>query len=311
MGDRRFARRKIAEDRATQLVWRGPHARENGPGEKEREEPHGCTVSDFRLNAKVVPRFPLIALACALLARVSGAEGAGPPLEKNFTLAEPPIAMVWIAPGTFLMSSPHGAGDDTVVTLTRGYWLGQTEVTQGQWQAVMDYVPVPSLFKGSERPVEQVAWSVTIRFCRSINERERRAGRLPPGYEYNLPTEAQWEYACRAGTTGLYAGNLDALGWYDANSGGETHPVAQKQPNAWGLYDMHGNVEDWCSDWYGAYPGGRVNDPIGSSVGQFHVVRGGSWNSTAGACRSAFRHWAPVESGGSAIGFRLALVPRR
>jgi formylglycine-generating enzyme required for sulfatase activity len=136
------------------------------------------------------------------------------------------MAMIWIAPGTFLMSSTHGAGDDTLVTLTRGYWLGQTEVTQGQWQAVIDRVPVPSFFKGSDRPVEQVGWNLVMEFCLKLTERERAAGRLPEGYTYTLPTEAQWEYACRAGTTGKYAGEIEAMAWYDTNSGAQTHPVA-------------------------------------------------------------------------------------
>jgi formylglycine-generating enzyme required for sulfatase activity len=231
-----------------------------------------------------------------------------PQVGRNFTVADPAIAMVWIAPGAFLMSSTHGAGDDTWVTLTRGYWLGRTEVTQGQWQAVMDYVPVPSLFKGSERPVERVAWDTVMIFCRRLTGRERAAGRLPEGYRYTLPTEAQWEYACRAGTTGLYAGNLAAMAWYEPNSGGETHPVAQKQPNAWGLYDMHGNVAEWCADWYGGYPGGRVSDPTGPATGQYRVMRGGNWVGSAGACRSALRCWSPDSGGNSGVGFRLALA---
>ena len=230
---------------------------------------------------------------------------------QNFTLAHPAIAMLWVAPGSFRMSSTHGAGDDTRVTLTRGYWLGRTEITQAQWQAVMERIPVPSYFKGSDRPVERVAWDTVMEFCVNLTARERAAGRLPPDYEYTLPTEAQWEYACRAGTTGSYAGAIAAMAWYDANSGGQTHPVAQKQPNAWGFHDMHGNVQEWCADWYGGYAGGRVDDPTGAVSGQFRVMRGGAWTGSAGNCRSGFRGWGPVQATHFSTGFRLALAPRR
>lgn len=230
---------------------------------------------------------------------------------KNFTIENAALTMIWVAHGTFLISGTLSQGDDTQVTLTRGFWLGQTEVTQSQWQAVMDYVPLPSYFKGSERPVERVSWGSAVIFCDKFTERERAAGRLPEGYEYTLPTEAQWEFACRAGTTGIYAGNVAAMAWYDTTSGEETHPVAQKQSNAWGFYDMHGNVSEWCFDWYGGYPGGCVNDPAGPALGKFHVFRGGSWISSAGVCRSAFRQWSPTNGENSSIGFRLALAPHR
>lgn len=232
-----------------------------------------------------------------------------PAFGQNFAVSSPAIAMIWIRPGTFLMSSTHGVGDDTQVTLTRGYWLGRTEVTQAQWQAVLERVPVPSYFKGSDRPVEQVGWEILMEFCVKLTERERATGRLPEGYGYTLPTEAQWEYACRAGTTGLYAGEIAAMAWYEANSDDQTHPVAQKQPNAWGLYDMHGNVEEWCADLYRGYPGGSVSDPTGPALGQFHVVRGGNWSGSAGRCRSAYRFWSPTNSGRRDRGFRLALAP--
>ncbi len=248
----------------------------------------------------------------ALFARVGVAaetEPTVPRFGQNFTVAQPAIAMIWIAPGTFMMSSTHGAGDDTLVTLTRGCWLGQTEVTQGQWQAVIENVPIPSFFKGSDRPVEQVAWAQVMEFCLKITERERAAGRLPEGWAYTLPTEAQWEYACRAGTTGLFPGPLPTMAWYGANSGDQTHPVAQKQPNAWGLYDMQGNVLEWCADWYAAYPGGSVSDPAGPASGQFRVIRGGSWGSPAGLCRSALRSFGSLTHF-RGLGFRLALAPQ-
>jgi formylglycine-generating enzyme required for sulfatase activity len=147
-------------------------------------------------------------------------------------------------------------------------------------------------------------------FCRKLTERERAAGRLPEGYAYTLPTEAQWEYACRAGTTGDYAGNLASMGWYkqNRNSGNQTHAVGQKQANAWGLYDMHGNVWEWCADWYAdKLPGGSVRDPTGAASGSLRVFRGGGWGDGASLCRSASRSWGSPGSSISGLGFRLAL----
>lgn len=240
--------------------------------------------------------------------RPAGRAVAAPRPGGNFTIPDPALTMIWIAPGTFQMRSTHGAGDDTQVTLTRGYWLGRTEVTQAQWQAVNERVPVPSYFKGSDRPVEQVGWNLASEFCQRLTDRERAAGRLPAGYAYALPTEAQWEYACRAGTTGIYAGDPATVAWYDANSGGQTHPVAQRPPNAWGIFDMLGNVQEWCADWYKSYPGGRAEDPAGPAIGQFHVVRGGNWANGAGTCRSGFRHWVSTGAGSRYTGFRVALA---
>lgn len=230
---------------------------------------------------------------------------------KNFTIPQPAVAMIWITPGQFLLRATLGTGDDTHVTLTQGYWLGRTEVTQEQWQAIIDYYPVPSFFKGSDRPVEQVGWEIAMLFCARLTERERAAGRLPTGYIYTLPTEAQWEYAARAGTTGIHAGEIDALGWYDANSGGTTHPVAQKAPNPWGFHDMHGNIREWCFDLYAAYPGGHVTDPSGPAMGQFRIIRGGGYADAAGVCRTAFRMFGRPSITTRGMGFRVALAPER
>jgi formylglycine-generating enzyme required for sulfatase activity len=264
----------------------------------------------------------LFVLLAALSARAVPPEPRTPPAPagrpgENFTIAHAAMAMIWIRPGTFLMSGTLGDGDDTVVTITRGYWLGQTEVTQAQWQIVAEGIPVyrniplPSHFRGSNRPVENMTWDMAAAFCARLTEVERAAGRLPPGYEYQLPTEAQWEYACRAGTSGAYPGKLDDIAWYEANSGGETHPVAQKQPNAWGLYDMCGNVGEWCADWYGGYPGGRVHDPAGPRSGNYRVIRGGTGSGPAGVCRSAFRTWLKPDLVKPWQGFRVALAPAR
>jgi formylglycine-generating enzyme required for sulfatase activity len=130
---------------------------------------------------------------------------------------------------------------------------------------------------------------------------------LPVGYQYTLPTEAQWEYACRAGTAEPPAGDLDAMAWYVANSGSTSHPVGTKQPNAWGLFDMHGNVFELCADWYSSYSGGMVTDPVGPASGSHRVLRGGCWYLDAAHCRSAYRD--DLEPGGRNrdVGFRLAL----
>lgn len=193
------------------------------------------------------------------------------------------------------------------MTLTRPFWLGRTEVTQAQWTTIMG--SNPSEFKGDDRPVENVSCDDAMEFCRKLTERERAAGRLPARHAYTLPTEAQWEYACRAGTTGDYAGDRNAMAWYDANSGYTTHPVGTKQANAWGMADMHGNVWEWCHDWSAAYPGGEVTDPRGPASGSARVVRGGSWDFPAVHARSAGRNeQTPVDRSHN-FGFRLALVP--
>ncbi len=243
------------------------------------------------------------------------------------------LDMIWIEPGTFIMGSSEnelGRDDNEIqheVTLTQGYWLGKYEVTQSQYEIVME--TNPSEFRGDDLPVDSVSWNHAKRFCVKLTAIEKEAGRLPEGYEYTLPTEAQWEYACRAGTTtALNNGKnistkeqtmkepcheMDEVGWYTHNSDRSTHSVGQKQANAWGLYDMHGNVEEWCLDRYGDYPISTVTDPIGPSTGEYHVLRGGCYGRLAVYCRSAFRSGkAPNISGYNGYysnGFRLALVP--
>jgi formylglycine-generating enzyme required for sulfatase activity len=228
------------------------------------------------------------------------------------------ITLVRISPGSFLMGSPHAASNgytsdeqpQTKVALTEAYWLGATDVTQAQYESLMGNNP--SSFKGPDLPVETVTWFEAIEFCQKLTKREQAEGRLPKGYAYSLPTEAQWEYACRAGTTGAWYGKLDGIAWFSANSDGTTHPVGEKKPNAWGLYDMVGNVSQWCLDWLGRYPGGNAIDPPGPSSGSVHVKRGGSWGEDAYYCRSAFRGGDnPDTLGHPEVGFRLALTPAR
>jgi formylglycine-generating enzyme required for sulfatase activity len=229
---------------------------------------------------------------------------------------------VWIAPGTFTMGSPASEqdrydheGPQTQVTITCGFWLGRYEVTQAEYQAVMG--SNPSYFTGDQnRPVEVVSWYEATNCCATLTAQELTAGRLPAGYVYRLPTEAEWEYACRAGTTTRFSygddpgySQLGNYAWYGANSGNQTHPVGQKQPNPWGLYDMHGSLFEWCWDWYaGSLPGGSVTDPLGPASGSNRVLRGGGWGVNARVCRSALR--AGVEPGYRCnyLGFRAALV---
>jgi len=180
----------------------------------------------------------------------------------------------------------------TLIRVDKGYYLAATEVTQAQWQAVMG--GNPSYFQGQNRPVEQVSWNDAMAFCQRLTEKDRAAGKLPQGHIYTLPTDDQWEYACRAVTTGDYAGNLDEMAWYDANSGRQTHDVAMKKPNAWGFYDMHGNVSEWCANLV---------------EGQYRANRGGSWLNYAGGCRSGYRGWYDPGGRGNDLGFRPAAVP--
>jgi formylglycine-generating enzyme required for sulfatase activity len=224
------------------------------------------------------------------------------------------LTLLWVPPKPgdgFMMGSPTSEegrdNDETqhLVVFTKGFWLGKTEVTQAQWQELMGNNP--SNFKGAELPVEEVSWDDAMAFCRKLTKRERVAGRLPEEYEYTLPTEAQWEYVCRAGSTGAYASDLDVIAWYWSNSEGTTHPVGTKQSNAWGFYDMQGNVWEWCADWYGDYPNGSVTDPTGPSSGSLRVVRGGGWGLVAGGCRCADRGGNGPGGRNGVLGFRLAL----
>lgn len=239
-----------------------------------------------------------------------------PELGRNFTLAAPALDLVWITPGEFLLGSPDNEnsrgldeGPQTHVTVTRGFWLGRTEVTQAQWRSVMG--TNPSRFHGDTLPVEQASWNEAAEFCRRITERERAGGRLPAGYVYALPTEAQWEYAAKAGAGGAFTGKVDGLAWHDQNSGPTTHPVATKEPNALGLHDMLGNVWEWCADWYAPYPGGAATDYAGPPHGTAKASRGGSWWAGPRGARPANRYRDMPQNGNDDLGFRLALVPSR
>jgi formylglycine-generating enzyme required for sulfatase activity len=203
------------------------------------------------------------------------------------------MKFAWIPPGTFLMGSDKANDEKPVhrVTLTKGFYMGIYPVTQAQWQAVMGYNS--RKFRGDDRPMETVSWEDCQEFCQKL--------RQLTGKPVRLPTEAEWEYACRAGTTADYSSGdgeevLKKLAWYKSNSDGQTHPVGQKKPNDWGLYDMHGNVWEWCQDWKGSYSDGNQTDPKGANSGQYRVLRGGAWYRDHDSCRAASRFWnAPAD----------------
>ncbi len=254
----------------------------------------------------------------SILIRLALLVGSGSPVAlvaaDRRVIPDLKLELIWVAPGTFTMGSPadepernKAEGPRMQVTLTRGFWLGKTEVTQAQYQAITGTNPSTFDTAGPEAPVERVSWFDAMAYARKLTERERAAGRLPAGYAYTLPTEAQWEYACRAGTTGAYAGEPNAMSWHVGNSGGTTHPVGLRQPNAWGFYDMVGNVLEWCYDWWGNYPGGAVTDPTGPERGYYRMARGGSWRIDLGAGRSAARAGGSDGRRDYTLGFRLAL----
>jgi formylglycine-generating enzyme required for sulfatase activity len=221
------------------------------------------------------------------------------------------MKLVRIPAGKFTMGNPASEQDGIrvddspqhEVTISKAFYMGVTEVTQEQHEAVMGYNL--SWYKGAKNPVVFLSWREATEFCEELSKKE--------GKTFRLPTEAEWEYACRAGTTTRYSfGDKDEeladYAWFDGNSGNRPHPVAQKKPNGWGLYDMHGNAEEWCMDWIGKYPSGAVTDPTGAPNGDYHVVRGGSWSLGPGHCRSASRTYVRFGPGGPILGLRVVLV---
>ena len=248
------------------------------------------------------------------------------------TIDNTEFAFRWCPKGSFMMGSPDSEegrfSNETQhhVTLSQGFWLLETEVTVGMFKAFVSdtgyksqgetpwgwtgskWEPSskyswqnPGFSQNDNHPVCCVSWADANEFCKWLGKKT--------GLSVQLPTEAQWEYACRAGSTGAYAGDLDSMAWYNDNSGNKTHPVGTKKANAWGLYDMHGNVWEWCADWYGDYPSGSVTDPAGASSGTCRVIRGGSWGYNASICRSADRlDFTPVYRSNS-LGFRPLLSP--
>jgi len=235
------------------------------------------------------------------------------------------MKFVWCPAGTFTMGSPTDERDrqeneaQVQVTLTKGFWLGKYEVTQSEWQRVMRTAPwVGKEWSkdGGDCPATYVSWDEASKFCQKLTETERGAGRLPAGWRYTLPTEAQWEYACRAGVKSRFSfgddkADLTEYAWFELNSwaaGEAAHPVGQKRANRWGLHDMHGNVREWCRDVYALeLPGGT--DPEVAAGGAWRVYRGGSWRSVSGDCRSAERYRLAPGFRSTDLGFRVALCP--
>lgn len=232
-----------------------------------------------------------------------------------------------IKAGSFMMGSPSneaGRYDDEDpfhnVTISRAFELQTTEVTQLQWFEVTgrnpsrfkqrqhcrdEYKQVNGVSLCPNNPVENVSWEDAQEFIQTLNAKD-------DGYQYRLPSEAEWEYAARAGTIGLFgvSGDLDDFAWYDGNSKGRTHPVGKKNPNAWGLFDMHGNVWEWTADWYGSYPSSDVVDPRGPSLSFVHAFRGGVWSSSPKNCRAAIRGDESPEEPDGTLGFRIARTSR-
>lgn len=207
------------------------------------------------------------------------------------------IEFVWIPVGSFHM----GAAIDHLVELSEGFWLGKYEVTQEQWRRVMG--SNPSYVKGDLHPVEQVSWLESQVFVEKLNE-------LSKSDSYSLPTEAQWEYASRAGSTTLFSFGEDSnalsdYAWYRDSSSGTTHPIGEKKPNSWNLFDMYGNVWEWCADWKGLYPKHDVSDPTGPHEGELRILRGGSWYTAHTDCNSAVRHGSSPYNAHNRYGLRI------
>ena len=266
-------------------------------------------------------QYKISALACSLLVLLALLFAAAPSFaaEETFTNSIG-MTFVRIPAGSFVMGDAFASdAPPHLVSISTPFYLGIHEVTQEQWHAVMG--GNPAFFKGRQHPVEQVSWEDAQAFIQALNKKEGHT-------HYRLPTEAEWEYAARAGTTTAYPfGNEEHLlgeyAWYWNNSGETTHPVGQKKPNPWGLYDMHGNVLEWVQDWYGNYPPAStadseaspssmaepkgppasVIDPKGPPTGAAHVLRGGSWLALARYCRSATR--ASGDRGEDFLGFRV------
>jgi formylglycine-generating enzyme required for sulfatase activity len=216
------------------------------------------------------------------------------------------IKFAFIPAGEFDMGSPadeKGREEEETkhrVKISKPFRMSTTEITQAQWKALMGQRR--GEFDGENLPVESATWKDAVAFCEKLSQVE--------GKKCRLPTEAEWEYACRAGATGRFSGGekLDELAWYDDNAEEKTHPVASKKPNAWGLYDMHGNVAEWCADFYvSPYAAQNATDPTGPAQGTGRVIRGGSWSSFERGCRSASRSSANPAHQPKTVGVRVLM----
>jgi formylglycine-generating enzyme required for sulfatase activity len=294
----------------------GPEAAEPEPLEQKPAEPRKPKIPEqIRRSRALLIGIPA---GLVLLLLIVGlwwfTKERMPPLKTPLKTFTNSIGMkfVLIPAGTFQMGSPADETDrdkderQHQVTISKPFYLQYTEVTQGQWQQVMG--KNPSEFKkwwgGANLPVEQVSWEDAQEFIKKLNKMENTD-------KYRLPTEAEWEYASRADSKERWSfgddeAKLEEYAWYSKNSQDKTHPVGQRKPNAWGLYDMHGNVWEWVQDRYGDYPAGPVTDPTGSASGKRRVLRGGSWSYNAGFTRSAFRNYFNPGFRYNDVGFRVA-----
>lgn len=218
-----------------------------------------------------------------------------------------PIAnMISVRAGSFLR-------DGEPVSVSRDYWLGKYEVTQAEFSGLLGRNP--SHFKDEpKRPVEKVSFLDATAYCAALTKQEREAGRLPDGFEYRLPTETEWELACRAGSTNRFGfgdapEDADPFAWTAENSGGTTHPVGLKQPNAWGFHDLHGNVWEWCLDWFTPTPEMASNPQMRrhATPRTFKIFKGGGWNQDAEFAGAANKFMMEPDKGIHFVGFRVAL----
>jgi formylglycine-generating enzyme required for sulfatase activity len=226
-----------------------------------------------------------------------------------------PDGFVWIPPGKFMMGSPVeeiDRGSDEIlheVYIAPGFWMCDHEVTQGEFEGTMGSIPLQCFPNPTTPAIVSVFnyFDVASKYCQLLTDKERKAGRITSQQEFRLPTEAEWEYACRAGSTGERYGALDKIAWWGGNSFGKAHPVKIKAPNAWGLYDMLGNNFELCSDWYGEYSSQNVANPTGPQSGSFRVMRGGGWFVPSRDCRAATRYPASYSDCNASMGFRPVL----
>ncbi len=274
-----------------------------------------CLVGNGESSAQDAGVVPATAVAPFDEAHAKGhqkawADHLGVPVESTNSIG---MKFVVIPPGEFTMGSPesevgrYGEEIQHSVTLTAPFSIGVHEVTQSQYQQAAG--SNPSKYKGADNPVETVSWNDAVVFCEKLSAlpAEREAGRV-----YRLPNEAEWEYACRAGTKTAYCfgddkSQLGEYAWFVENREGITHAVGMKLANPWGIYDMHGNVWEWCSDLYGPYVREAASNPQGATTGLTRVFRGGCWDYAASHCRAADRHASNSTSSGSRLGFRVAL----
>ncbi len=265
----------------------------------------------------------LVALAVASGRAESAPASATPASRRAFIdVGRARLALVEIPPGTFRMGTDEVIHADDgwkicptcpsrndverpahQVTISREFWMGRFPVTQGQWQEVMGNNPAHNRSAGPDAPVEQVGWNDVQAFLARLNAAQNR-------WTARLPTEAEWEYAARAGSNEDAYGPLDSIAWYGGNTTGSTHPVGQKRPNAFGLYDMLGNVWQWCQDWFGPYPDSASVDPQGAPTGDRRVTRGGCFYCAAVHERAARRNRDLVDHASATIGFRIVAVRR-